>query len=128
MHDTDPFQHFGEQMRSYEMIEELREPLLADARAFLRDFPEGEPVALIFDADTADAGVLRAAFERSTGSSSGSAGFVGIASREFVLQILRANSPAALDWLPESRRGEQRMLPVAAYTRHGVRFAAFPID
>ncbi|MFO1052753.1 MAG: hypothetical protein U1F36_11110 [Planctomycetota bacterium] len=128
MHDGDPFAHFGEQMRSHEMIEQLREPLLADARAFLRDFPDREPVALIFDADTADAVALRAAFERATGKEGGSAGFVGIASREFVIETLRSNSPAALDWLPESRRGEQRMLPVAAYTRHGVRFAAFPID
>lgn len=118
---ADPLQNFGEQQRSYELLEEHRAALVADALELLREHPELEVVGLILDADASEASAMRQALERATGQNFAGRGFIGVAPRQFVLQILRANAPASLDWLPASGA---RVLPLVAVTKGGVRFGA----
>ena len=123
--DADPFQNFGEQQRSYELLEEHRAALLADALELLREHPDLEVVGLILDADASEAAAFRSAIEQATGQTFAGRGFLGVAPRQFVIQILRANAPATLDWLPASTMpGGDRALPLVASTKQGVRFGA----
>lgn len=65
---ADPLQNFGEQQRSYELLEEHRSMLVADAQEMLRAQPELEVVGLIFDADASEAQAMRNALEQATGN------------------------------------------------------------
>ena len=125
---ADPFEHFGEQQQSFELIEGHREILLEDAQEFIRENPQVPVVGLIFDGAALEATDLRAAFEKATGQPFEGRGFIGVAPREFVVRLVRANAPAAIEWLPDSMHGTTRMLPVAAYTKNGVRFAAIEFE
>lgn len=119
---ADPFENFGEQQQSYEMLQQHRDTLAADAAEFAREHPEIPTVGLILDADASEAAPIRAALEASTGQRFGGRGFLGVVPREFMLHILRANHPATLDWLePSGGDGPQRCLPLVAVTKGGVR-------
>ena len=120
----DPFENFAEQQSSYEMLEEHRAALAADAAELLREHPALELVGLIMEAEASEAVAFREAFERATGQSFTGKGFLGVVPRELVLRILRANAPATLDWLPPSREGPPRTIPLVAVTRRGFRFGA----
>lgn len=122
---NDPFQHFGEQQLSFELLEEHRAALREDALELLAQHPQLELVGLILDGSAAEAAPFQAAFAQASGQRDTGRGFFGVVTRDFVVQILRANAPATLDWLPPSRQqGGQRMLPLCAATRHGYRFGA----
>lgn len=119
---TDPLEHFGEQQQSYEMLEQHREVLAADAAEIAREHPDLPTVGLILDADASEAAPLRTALESATGQSFAGKGFVGVVPRQLVLDILRANHPATLDWLEQSGgEGLDRQLPLVAVTKSGVR-------
>lgn len=120
----DPFEHFEEQQLSHELVAEHREALIADAAEFARQHPDLELVGLILEAGASEAAPLRAALEQATGQSFAGRGFLGVVPRSMVLAILRANAPATLDWLPPSRTGSTRTLPIAVVTKSGFRFAA----
>lgn len=122
----DPFQHFGEQQRSYELLGEHKDALLAQAQQILQAHPQIEIVGLILDADASEAAAIRTAIEQATEQSHAGRGFLIVVPREVVVQILRANAPAALEWLPPSHGDSGHMLPLAAFTRGGVRFGAVP--
>jgi len=124
----DPFEHFGEQQRSHELLGQHRDMLLADARELLREHPNADVVGLILDGDASEAAAMRQELERAAGRSLQGRGFVGVAPRQFVLQILRINAPAMLDWLPASRQDGVHMLPLAAITKSGMRFGAVRLD
>ncbi len=121
--EQDPFANFGEQQRSYELLEEHRQVLAADARELLQVNPMLQVVGLILEADASEATTMREALEKVTGQSFQGRGFLGVAPRNFVLHILRANAPATLDWLPASTSSAgTTQLPLVAITKHGVRF------
>ncbi len=121
---TDPFQHFDEQRRSYELLDEHRAALVAEARGLLADEPDAEIVGLIVDGDAAEAVAIREAITTATGRPLGELGFRGLAPRAFVVEILRGTAPATLEWLPSSRTEDRRMLPLVVITKGGVRFGA----
>ncbi len=123
----DPLRHFAEQQISFELLEHCRETLLADAREVLREDPAAEIVGTIFEAAARECEPFRAAIEQATGMDLTGRGFQGVAPRQFVLDLLGRTGPAA-EWLPSSTIEGRRMLPVVAATRHGLRFAAFPLD
>ena len=122
---TDPFENFGEQQQSFEMLEQHRELLVREAAEVVREHPGAEPVGVIMDADASEASELRRLLQEQAGQRV--AGFVGVMPRKLVLEILRANHPAMLDWLEESGGdGSQRQLPLVALTRNGVRLGRVP--
>ena len=93
---ADPFEHFGEQQQSFELIEGHREILLEDAREFVRENPEIPVIGLILAADASEAQGMRGALEQATGQSFAGRGFIGVVPREFVVRMVRANAPAAI--------------------------------
>ena len=119
---TDPFERFGEQQQSFELLEEHREKLAADAAELARERPDLEPVGLIMDADASEAAEMRATLEKATGQRIG--GFLGVVPRQMVLDILRANAPATLDHLEPVSSGRHRKLPLVAITKNGYRLGA----
>lgn len=119
---TDPFEHFGEQQRSYELLEEHRERLVADAIEVVAEYPHAQPVGLVMDSEASEVAQMRALFEQHTGQHVGA--FVGIVPRKLVLDILRANAPHLLDFLEPESSGSSRMLPLVAITRRGYRLGA----
>lgn len=124
---TDPLEHFGEQQESYEMLEQHREVLAADAAEIAREHPDLPTVGLILHADASEAASLRAALESASGQSFAGKGFVGVVPRQLVLDILRANHPATLDWLEQSGGdGPERKLPLVAVTKGGIRLGCVP--
>jgi hypothetical protein len=124
---TDPLEHFGEQQESYEMLEQHRELLAKDAAEIARDRPDLPTVGLLLHAEASEAAPIRAALEASAGRSFAGKGFVGVVPRQLVLDILRANHPAALDWLEQSGGdGLERKLPLLAVTKGGVRLGCVP--
>ncbi len=127
--EQDPFKNFGEQQRSYELLEEHRQALAADACELLQTNPMLQVVGLILEADASEATAMRAALEQATGQNFQGRGFLGVAPRDFVLHILRANAPATLDWLPASTSAAGELqLPLVAITKHGVRFGIVPCN
>ena len=122
---TDPFENFGEQQQSFEMLEQHREVLVREAAEVVREHPGAEPVGVIMDSDASEASELRRLLQGQTGQQV--AGFVGVMPRKLVLEILRANHPAMLDWLEESGGdGPERKLPLVAVTKRGVRLGCVP--
>lgn len=124
----DPFDNFGEQLRSFELLDEHRLALVEDARELLRETPETEVVGLILDGEAAEAQAFRTALEDATGQDLGGKGFLGVAPRKFVVDMLRRDSPASLEWIPSSTTRDengdiQHWLPLVALTRKGVRFS-----
>lgn len=126
--DADPLQNFGEQQRSYELLEEHRAALVADALEMLREHPEIDVAGLILDADASEACAMRKALDQATGQDFAGRGFIGVVPRQFVLEILRANAPATLDWFPASTNQGARVLPLVAVTKRGVRCGAAPLQ
>ena len=115
-----PLEHFGEQQQSFELLEAHREQLAQEAAEVVRDHPRAKPVGVIMDADAPEAVELRRVLMEQTQQQV--AGFVGLMPRRVVLDILRANHPAVLDWLEDSGGdGPMRTLPLVAITKNGVR-------
>ena len=126
---TDPLEHFDEQQASYELLEEHREMLAREAAEIARAHPDAHLVGVIMNADASEASELRRMLQEQVGRQV--AGFVGVMPRKLVLEILRANHPAVLDWLEDSGGGgERRKLPLVAITKNGVRLgcAEYSVD
>ncbi len=123
----DPFLNFGEQQESYELLEQYREDLAKDAREMLAQNGEEELVGLIVTKDAKEAEALRVLVKQSTGQDHVGRGFAGIAPREFVLALLRATAPLAVEQLPEGWRDGVRVLPMVVMTKGGVRFGGVGI-
>ena len=123
--DPDPFKHFDEQQRSYELVGEHREELLAKAREVLTAQPNIEVVALLLEAEAPEARDLRAAEEEAAGRSLAGQVLRYIVPRAMVIEMLKFNAPQALEWLPSSTMPTGgKGLPFAIFTKSGVRFAA----
>jgi hypothetical protein len=116
------FEHFEEQQRSYELLDQHRELLARDAIELAGQYPTAQFVGLIMEADASEAKELRRLLEEATGRKVGT--FVGLVPRKMVLEILRANAPQTLDFLEPASSGRQRRLALVAVTKHGYRFGA----
>jgi hypothetical protein len=64
--------------------------------------------------------MFRQAIEAQSGEPFTGAGFVGLVPREVAVQILRASTPAALEWLAPDEPGDTK-LPVAVMMTAGTR-------
>ena len=129
----DPFENFGEQMRSFELLEEHRSALMDEARDMMCEHPDTEVVGLILDADAEEAESFRALLEESTGQDLAGRGFLGVAPRQFAVNMLLRDAPASLEWLPSSTTREDqgevvKWLPLIALTKTGVRFGAVRLE
>ncbi|MCA8976648.1 MAG: hypothetical protein KDC98_18145 [Planctomycetes bacterium] len=127
--DGDPFEDFGEQLQSFELLDEHRSVLVENAREMLREAPGTQVVGLILDGEAGEAATFRDALAQVTGEDLTGRGFLGVAPRQFVVDMLLRDAPAALEWLPSSstrdREGEVvHWLPLVALTKNGVRFSA----
>lgn len=120
----DPFLHFAEQQRSYELIEQYRALLVQDALEILRMDPDADVVGFILDGDTPDVASIRLALQKSTGRDHPPGIVLGAVQRAVVVAILRANAPATLEHLPPMRTVAGLQLPMVAATRNGYRCAA----
>jgi hypothetical protein len=117
---TDPFEHFEDQQFSHELLERNDGALREEAMAFVSQGPGVEPVGLILEAGASEAKPFVEALERATGTKFDAPGFLGVVPRPYVVNILRANCPAALDNLPNGEVGAT--LPVLVATKGGFRF------
>lgn len=120
----DPFLHFAEQQRSYELIEQYRAVLVQDALEILGKHPDADIVGLILDGDTSDAASIRLAMSKATGRDLPPGIAVGTMHRPIVVAILRANAPATLEYLPPMRTAAGLQLPILSATKNGYRCAA----
>jgi hypothetical protein len=125
--DADPFAHFGEQQRSWELLQQHSERLAAAVRRMLRDQPELDVVGLIFDDDAAEAVAMRQSMEAQTGGDVRGP-YVGLTDRDDALRLLRATAPERVEQLPDSHGALGRMLPLVVVTKGGVRFGAVPCE
>ncbi len=114
---ADPFEHFGEQEESVRLLDQHRDELVADARRVLAEAPGAQLVGCVFAPASAEAANFRAAMKQAAQPVSETAGMVLVMPRHMVVQLLRANVPAQLDWL-ESDAGK---LPLLCATKSGVR-------
>ena len=125
----DPFEHFAEQQRSFELLEEHKETLAAQAAETTARDPRARPVGLILDEGTSELAQLRSALERAGAPPVPKGTMVCVVPRELALKILRTNHPATLDWL-DSNEGEHggHRLPLVAITPGGARLGAIDYD
>ena len=123
--EPDPLQHFDEQLRSWEGLEQTKATLLAEAVELRHANPDFEVVGLVAEADSSVAAPYLAALRQATGQKDASCGVIALVPRDFILAILKANAPQLLDWLPPSHTATgRRVLPLCAATRNGYRFGA----
>lgn len=126
---TDPFEHFGEQQQSFEMLEEHRHALLDDARELLQKHPQLEVVGLILDGSASEAAEFHAKYAPKGTPPVAGSGVLAVVPRAIAIQMLRKHAPAMLDWLPPSQRPDgSRALPLCAVTRNGYRFGAIAYE
>lgn len=126
--DNDPFANLPEQIRAYELFEQHKAALLDDARQLLGEHPDLEVVGLILEANAPEARSIREVIEQASGQEFKGRGFIGLAPRVMLVDVLRKNSPASLEWLPSTEAGAPRRLAIAAFTTNGVQVASFPLD
>jgi len=113
----DPFEHFGEQEESVRMLDEHRDYLLEEARRVRGEQPELRLVGCVFAAESACAVKIRAAHAAAGQPMAPTAGMVFVMPRAMVLELLRAEVPAQLDWL----ESDEDKLPLLCATKSGVR-------
>lgn len=124
----DPFANLPEQLHTYELFEQHKAALLDDARKLLGERPELEVVGVILEFGAPEGATLFAALEKASGQKFQGRGFIGLMPREMLVDVLRKNSPAHLEWLPSPEAGAPRRLAIAAFTKAGVQIANFPLD
>ncbi len=118
---SDPFEHFEDQQLSHELLEKHRGDLAEEARNFISQNADAEPVGLILEAGSSEARAFMQSIAQASGQERNAPGFLGVVPRAFAVEILRANLPAALDNLPNGELGAK--LPVLVATKGGFRFA-----
>lgn len=123
---SDPLEHFEEELRSYELLEEHREALAKEARDLASRGVEADPVGLILEAGASEARAFLDALEKAAGRKLDVPGFLGLVPRRFAVEILRANCQAALDHLPNGELG--KTLPVLIATTGGYRFGTIDYE
>jgi hypothetical protein len=120
----DPLEHFEEQMRSQDLLMSTGRRSLPRQQEVIGEHPDFDIVGLILEANAPEAGAFRQAMEQATGQSLAGRGLRAIVPRQLVLEIIRANAPVMLEWLPDQGADQQRVLPLVAITKHGMRFGA----
>lgn len=109
--------HWREQELSIELIDHHRSQLAAEARKVLAAQPGARLAGVVFAPDAAEAVELRAMQADGGVSYPENAAIPLLCDRAFALDLLRAATPAQLDWLAS----EPDRLPIVCVTRHGTR-------
>jgi hypothetical protein len=118
----DPRNPSGGGRRRHELLEQHRTVLVTNATELATEHPDVQLVGLVLDPGVEVAAPFRKALEEATGLSLRGQGFVGVVPRDFVLRVLRADAPQALDWLEDATAdGERRTLPLVCATEDGFR-------
>lgn len=116
--------HFEEQEESIRVMDLHRNDLVAEAREVLAQHPGVRLVGVVITGDSREAEHMRAQLAAAGGVHPAGAGFVMLMPREQALQLLRATTPAQLDWLDS----EPGRLPLVCVTRSGTRLGWAPLD
>lgn len=124
---VDDFSRFEHQLHTYELFEQHKAALLADAREFLAAHPEFQVVGLILESGVPEALPLIEAVEAGAGQKLGGQGLVGVFPRALFVEVMRKRSPALLEWLPAPEAPPVRRLAIAAFTTQGVQIGSFPL-
>ncbi len=123
MDPNDPIDSFYQQLDSEALLNQHGKELLAEAREMLAKAPMARVCGIVATADSRDADQLRAAIRRLTGDALPPGKLVGLMPRAAIEPMLQANVDAA-HWAEEEWQ-PQRVLPVLASTRDGMRFGFF---
>ncbi|MCC6784058.1 MAG: hypothetical protein IT457_14530 [Planctomycetes bacterium] len=123
----DAFSKFEHQLHTYELFEQHKAALLADAREFLDGHPEFQLVGLILENGVPEAAPLIEAIETGAGQKLSGQGLLGVFPRALLVEVLRRSSPALLEWLPAPETPPVRHLAIAAFTKQGVQIGSFPL-
>lgn len=123
----DAFSKFEHQLHTYELFEQHKAALLADAREFLDAHPEFQVIGLILESGVPEAAPLIAAIEAGAGQKLAGQGLIGVFPRALFVEVMRKRSPALLEWLPAPETPPVRRLSIAAFTKQGVQIGSFPL-
>jgi len=121
----DTFDEFERQQRSFDLIDQHRATLAAEAARIAKEHPGARMVGLILEADAPEA----VEFRRALKLPNDVAGFVGVVPRKMALAILGQHAPAELD-VEDDATGSMRKLPIllAAKTGFRVGLAEYVVD
>ena len=114
---------FGEQELAVRLLDHHREPLVAEARKMLMEHPGACIVGVVMAPDSREAAQLRSEYAKAGHAYPANAAIAMLWPREAALALLRATTPAQLDWL-ESDAGK---LPLVCVTRSGTRLGWAPL-
>jgi hypothetical protein len=120
--ETDPLDHFEQQLESHELIQTHRATLIADACEVLRQQPDAGIAALIMRPDAGDQQDFRRQITQASGRRALPAGgMVGIVPRAWV-RLLEQMAPHLPPVEPEPL---EHRLPVLVSTRDGRRLGMY---
>ena len=119
----EPMEQFEEEFQAHELLNEFKEELAEVARQEKLKEPDVDFAAWIFEAGTEKARKMREGLQKAAGRGMPVQDFRGLFTREELLILLRAESPQSLEWVPPSREGEKRILPIVAITKNGLKMA-----
>jgi len=121
----DPIDSFYQQLESEDLLNLHGKELVAEARAVLAKQPMARVCGVAATPDSQDAAQLRRAIQQMTGQQVPPGKLVGIMPRGAIEGMLQANVDPA-HWSEEAWQ-PQRVLPVLASTRDGMRFGFCPL-
>ena len=110
--------------RVEQLVEEHREALAEEARRAVAEHPAVDFVGVIMDADAPEAAAFFAAVEQQTGQPMRAEGVKGVFPRTMAVEMLKASTPRALEWLESS--GPDR-LPILVMLKGGNQMTVIPI-
>jgi hypothetical protein len=108
----------------YPMPEELQRLLIEDAINFEAEHPTLQPVGLLIEPGVPDPAGIRASIEKQAGRDLSNTGFIGVAPRQIVLDLMRAGAPELLDWIQPAMPvvpDQPRRLPSLVLSADGYR-------
>ena len=116
-------EQFEEEFQSHELLNEFMEQLAAMAGRAKLKAPDVEISGWIYEAGTDEAMQMRESEQKATGRDVPVHDYRGIFTRKEMLMRLRRESPQSLEWVPPSRGGAKRILPIVAFTKNGLKIA-----
>jgi hypothetical protein len=120
----DTYDDFERQQRSFDLIDQHRATLAAEATQIAKEHPGARMVGLILEADSPEAGEFRRVLELPDSIGC----FVGVIPRKMALDILGQSAPAGLDWVADDSGGPIRKLPILLSAKTGFRFGLAEYD
>jgi hypothetical protein len=108
----------------YPLPDELQKLLIEDAISFEAEHPTLQPVGLLIEPGVPDPAGIRASIEKQVGRDLANTGFIGVAPRQIVLDLMRAGAPELLDWIQPASPpvpDQPRRLPSLVLSADGYR-------